>query len=65
MEKRSSNREESHVNHVTACTSRQNRGNDGKALQHWKALEEGWVTFGQFSADFLRQSFSTNRNKTG
>lgn len=23
------------------------------------------VTFGQFSADFLRQSFSTNRNETG
>lgn len=26
---------------------------------------EGGVTFGQFSADFLRQSFSANRNETG
>lgn len=49
-------RQQKDENHVTACVSRRH----AKLL----ASEDGWVTFGQFSADFLRQSFSINRNKT-
>lgn len=39
-----------------------NNGEDGGGGGRHRRMA---VTFGQFSADFLRQSFSTNRNKSG
>lgn len=50
---------------ITLHTHYNDKVIDGELEQHWRFGEASRVTLGQFSADFLRQSFSTGRNESG